>query len=110
MEPQQILPAGITVYGADGEPIGTVVSAEELYAVVETGDFPAYLYVPFDAIVETREDGAYLSVTESDARRQGWDRTPTGEAMPLSAEELGAGPSEIEIVELLESDPGARPE
>lgn len=89
MEPLQILPPGTVVYGADGEPIGTVASADEQFAVVGTGDYPPFLYVPVGAIFETREDGAYLSVTGEDARNRGWGREPELEELPLAAAEVG---------------------
>lgn len=84
MDDQQVLPPGIVVYGADDESIGTVTSADDTYITVDTGGVPPLLYIPVSAIFETREDGAYLSVTGEDARKRGWDREPGKEMESLA--------------------------
>jgi len=84
MDDQQVLPPGIVVYGADDETIGTVTSADDTYVTVDTGGMPQLLYIPASAIFETRDDGAYLSVTGEDARRRGWDREPEKEMESLA--------------------------
>jgi hypothetical protein len=71
----------VVVYGADGEPFGTVTSSEGDYIAVDAGGDPPTFYVPASAIFEAREDGLYLSVTSADARRQGWDETPPAETV-----------------------------
>ncbi len=76
MDIGQAVPPGRIVYGADGEPIGTVESSDDSYVMVESDDMPMTFSIPVDAIVETREDGVYLSVTRDDALRQGWGEPP----------------------------------
>jgi hypothetical protein len=63
MEPRQAAPPGLVVYGADGEPFGTITASEDDYIVVDSGDIPPTLYVPVSAILDWREDGLYLSAT-----------------------------------------------
>lgn len=107
MEPMRALPPGTMVYGADDQHIGTVESADDAFVVVETGGVPPHFYVPMTAIVETREDGAYLSVTWADARNQGWDREPAGTE---TTEELGqSGYSAIQAEDSLDDDHDAMP-
>jgi hypothetical protein len=76
MDIGQAVPPGIIVYGADGEPIGTVESSDDTTVMVESEDSTTTFAIPVSAIVETREDGAYLSVTRDDALRQGWGQAP----------------------------------
>lgn len=76
MEIGQAVSPGWIVYGADGEPLGTVESSDDSYVVVEAEDVPTTFSIPVSAIVETREDGVYLSVTRDDALNQGWDQEP----------------------------------
>ena len=90
MEPRQVAPPGMVVYGADDEPFGTVTSSEDTYIVVDSGGIPPTYYVPVSAIFESREDGLYLSVTSADARRQGWDETPAAEMVSESGERIEA--------------------
>jgi hypothetical protein len=44
--------------------------------IVESEDTPTTYSIPVSAIVETRDDGVYLSVTRDDALRQGWGQLP----------------------------------
>lgn len=77
MESQQTLQAGSTVFGADGEKIGTMVAASGSYIVVEKGFFlPKDYYVPVSAIAEMNDQAIYLSVTKDEALDQGWDAAP----------------------------------
>ena len=76
MEIGQAVPPGRIVYGADGEEIGTVESSDDASLLVDSGDVPAMFSIPVSAVVETREDGVYLSVTRDDAFRQGWEQGP----------------------------------
>ena len=76
MEIGQAVPPGTMVYGADGEPIGTVESSDDATVMVESEDSTTTLAIPVSAIVEAREDGVYLSVTRDDALRQGWGELP----------------------------------
>lgn len=90
MEPRQIAPAGTNVYGADGDLLGAVQSSDDAYLVVDSGDVPPAWYVPIDSVVETREDGVYLSATRDDAAAMGWGELPAAE------EELEGGETTIE--------------
>jgi uncharacterized protein (TIGR02271 family) len=78
MDIQQTINQGATVYGADGEKVGTVQSYSGSYIVVEKGFFfPKDYYIPVSAITETTGDAVYLSVTKDDALNQGWDQEPS---------------------------------
>jgi uncharacterized protein (TIGR02271 family) len=78
MDMQQVLMPGATVYGADGEKVGTVADAGGSYIVVEKGFFfPKDYYIPVDAITDSNENAVYLSVTKDQALDQGWDTIPT---------------------------------
>jgi hypothetical protein len=111
MEPQQVAPPGVIVYGADGEPLGTITSSEETYVVVDSGADPPTFYVPVGAIVDWREDGLYLSMTSADARRQGWDEAPAGELIPESNERFQqvTGYTAVQAEDSLEDDPMPTP-
>jgi hypothetical protein len=79
MDQQQVLNPGASVYGADGEKVGTMQTYGGSYIVVEKGFFfPKDYYIPMSAITETTEDAVYLSVTKDDALHQGWDQVPPG--------------------------------
>jgi len=90
MEIGQAVPPGTMVYGADGEPIGTVESSDDATVMVESEDSTTTLAIPVSAIVEAREDGVYLSVTRDDALRQGWGELPEeGPDRIVDLEEVG---------------------
>jgi len=75
MDIQQTLIQGATVYGADGEKVGTMRTYGGSYIVVEKGFFfPKDYYIPLNAIRETTDDAVYLSVTKDEALNQGWDQ------------------------------------
>ncbi len=75
MDIQQAINPGATVYGADGEKVGTVQSVGGSYILVEKGFFfPKDYYVPISAIRENAGDAVYLSVTKDEALNQGWDQ------------------------------------
>jgi uncharacterized protein (TIGR02271 family) len=77
MDMQQTINPGATVYGADGEKVGTVQSSGGSYIVVEKGFFfPKDYYIPVSAITETTGDAVYLSVAKDAALNQGWDQEP----------------------------------
>ena len=77
METQQPPLPGATVYGADGETIGTMIMYGGSYLVVEKGFFlPKEYYIPVGAISRTREEAVYLSVTKAEVLNRGWDREP----------------------------------
>ena len=77
MDIQQTINPGATVYGADGEKVGTVATYGGSYVVVEKGFFfPKDYYIPISAITETSNDAVYLSVTKDEALNQGWDQQP----------------------------------
>jgi uncharacterized protein (TIGR02271 family) len=68
---------GATVYGADGEKVGTVAGAGGSYIVVEKGFFfPKDYYIPVSSITDSNENAVHLSVTKDDALNQGWDQEP----------------------------------
>ncbi len=111
MEPQQVAPPGVIIYGADGEPFGTIMSSEETYMVVDSGGDPPTFYVPVSAIVDWREEGLYLSVTSADARRQGWDETPRAEAVSEAGElfETDSSYTAVQREDSLAEDPMPTP-
>jgi uncharacterized protein (TIGR02271 family) len=75
MDRQQTITPGATVYGSDGEKVGTVATYGSSYVVVEKGFFfPKDYYIPMSAISETTGDGVYLTVTKDEALSQGWDQ------------------------------------
>jgi uncharacterized protein (TIGR02271 family) len=75
MDRQQTITPGATVYGSDGEKVGTVATYGNSYVVVEKGFFfPKDYYIPMSAISETTGDGVYLTVTKDEALSQGWDQ------------------------------------
>lgn len=81
MDMQQELMPGATVYGADGEKVGTVAGVGGSYVVVEKGFFfPKDYYIPVNAITESNENAVYLSVTKDAALDQGWDQEPTDQS------------------------------
>jgi hypothetical protein len=70
---------GATVFGADGEKVGTVATFDGAYVVVEKGFFfPKDYPIPVSAISETTGDAVYLSVTKDAALNQGWDQESGG--------------------------------
>jgi len=75
MDRQQTITPGTTVYGSDGEKVGSVATYGNSYVVVEKGFFfPKDYYIPMSAISETTADGVYLTVTKDEALSQGWDK------------------------------------
>jgi uncharacterized protein (TIGR02271 family) len=69
---------GMSVFGSDGDKVGTIVSVGPSYVVVEKGFFfPTDYYIPFSAIASQTENGVYLNVTKDAALNQGWDVAPT---------------------------------
>lgn len=111
MEPRQAAPPGMVVYGADDEPFGTITSSEADYIVVDSGGTPSTYYVPVSAIFESREDGLYLSATSADARRQGWDQSPTAEATSAAGDRIQAGSdyTAVQREDSLDEDPMPTP-
>ena len=69
---------GATVFGADGDKVGSVVEIHPEYVVVEKGTFfPTDYYVPVDAIANVDDDGGlHLSVTKDEALDQAWQDPP----------------------------------
>lgn len=77
MEMQQAIVPGATVYDLNADKVGTVVSTDGAYVVVEKGFFfPKDYYIPVDVIADTDQSGIYLSITKNDALDQGWDQQP----------------------------------
>jgi uncharacterized protein (TIGR02271 family) len=84
---------GMSVYGSDGDKVGTIVSVGPSYVVVEKGFFfPTDYYIPFSAIASQSENGIYLNVTKDAALNQGWDVPPT--AADTYATTAGVGTAE----------------
>src|SRR5690348_6464422 len=74
---QTTIADGMSVYGSDGDKVGTIVSVGPSYVVVEKGFFfPTDYYIPFSAIASQTENGVYLNVTKDAALNQGWDVVP----------------------------------
>ena len=109
MEPRQAAPPGTSVYGADGELIGTIQSTEGGYIVVDSGGVPPVYYVPGSAIVEMRDDGAYLSVTAADAQHQGWSRAPESGESDDRVADGGSGYSAVQAEDSMDADHDALP-
>jgi len=77
MAMQQVLMPGATVYGADGQEVGSVANVNGSFFTVEKGFFfPKDYYIPVNAITESNENAVYLSVTKDEALNQGWDQAP----------------------------------
>jgi len=98
---QTTITDGMSVYGSDGDKVGTIVSVGPNYVVVEKGFFfPTDYYIPFSAIASQTENGVYLNVTKDAALNQGWDVAPTAGtetgyvagAAPLTNENLTTVP------------------
>jgi uncharacterized protein (TIGR02271 family) len=71
---------GTNVYGSDGDKVGSVVSVQPSYIVVEKGIFfPTDYYIPVGAIASAGDDGIYLNVTKDAALNQGWDTEPVAD-------------------------------
>jgi hypothetical protein len=79
MDIKERLRDGATVYGADGDKVGTMRTHGMDYIVVEKGFFfPADYYIPHSAIDMATDDEVYLNVDKDDALNQGWDIAPSG--------------------------------
>lgn len=77
---------GSTVYGSDGEKIGTVSEIGPTYVVVSKGIFfPQDIYIPESAITDTAEDGVTVNATKDSIEGMGWDAAPASEAASEAA-------------------------
>jgi len=104
MDMQQNIQPGATVYGADGEKVGTVATYSGQYIVVEKGFFfPKDYYIPLNAVAETSGDAVYLTVSKDDALNQGWDQQPvdtyTGDMQQGTMDTQYAGSVDRDYVE-----------
>jgi len=103
------LTAGMEVYDAAGDNLGTVVQTVPDHIVVGKGGFfAADMYVPVDAIEGTTRDGKiYLSSAKESTLSRGWDRVPAGSShagvsaedvirVPVYEEDLTAVKREVE--------------
>lgn len=73
---------GSSVYGSDGEKLGSIVEIGPNYVVVEKGlFFPTDYFVPNDAIASTEAGRITLAVTRDVALQQGWEKDPTEAAV-----------------------------
>ena len=69
---------GASVYGSDGEKLGSIMEIGPDYIVVEKGlFFPTDYFVPNGAIASVEPDRINLTMTKDEALEQGWDRDPT---------------------------------
>ncbi len=95
MDMQQELMPGATVYGADGEKVGTIAGVGGSYVVVEKGFFfPEDYYIPVSAVTDASSDAVHLSVTKDEALHQGWNEAPVdaqGTTQPYTDEVIGSG-------------------
>ena len=93
MEPQAHLVPGATVYGADGNKVGTVRTYGGNYMVVEKGFFfPTDYYIPMSAVETYTEEEVYLTVSKDEALNQGWDTEPVqGPAAEINPEDQQSG-------------------
>ncbi|CAN5519714.1 hypothetical protein BH23CHL4_BH23CHL4_13640 [soil metagenome] len=86
MAQQVQLSPGATVFGSDGEKVGTIRTYSDSYIVVEKGFFfPTDYYIPVSAIETYNENEAFLSVSKDDALNQGWDSVPVEGAAVVAA-------------------------
>jgi uncharacterized protein (TIGR02271 family) len=87
---------GDTVYGSDGEKLGTVAEVQPTYLVVEKGFFfPTDYYIPFGAVNSVAAGEVYLNVAKDVALNSGWDTIPdaaVAESMATGQAYAGAGP------------------
>ncbi len=90
MQQQLYLAPGATVYGADGEKVGTMQTYSENYIVVEKGFFfPTDYYIPVRAIASANEEEIFLDVSKDEALKQGWEIEPTDDV--ATAPHIGVG-------------------
>lgn len=69
---------GASVYGSDGDKLGSVIEIGPDYFVVEKGlFFPTDYFVPNSAIASVEPDRITLAMTKDEALDQGWDKDPT---------------------------------
>ena len=69
---------GASVYGSDGEKLGSIMEIGPDYIVVEKGlFFPTDYFVPNGAIASVEPDRITLTMTKDEALDQGWDKDPT---------------------------------
>jgi uncharacterized protein (TIGR02271 family) len=84
---------GMSVFGSDGDKVGTIVSVGPSYVVVEKGFFfPTDYYIPFSALASQTENGVYLNVTKDAALNQGWDVAPTAPTTFSERESVASAP------------------
>jgi uncharacterized protein (TIGR02271 family) len=91
MAQQTHLVPGATVYGADGDKVGTMRTYGTNYIVVEKGFFfPTDYYIPVSAIETYSDNEVFLSVTKDDALNQGWDTEPIDSGMTATGYDVNA--------------------
>ena len=89
---------GMTVYGADGDKVGTVTEVGPAYITVEQGFFVTTdYYAPTSAIAAVGDRAIHLTVPRDEVVTQGWDLKPAdwdtaayAEAEILAAEYVAA--------------------
>ena len=103
MEQQTQLRDGATVFGADGDKVGTMRTHGDQYIVVEKGFFfPTDYYIPVSAISTASDSEVYLSVSKDDALNQGWDLEPSHDFAPaptngVERQNVAAGDSTLRV-------------
>lgn len=69
---------GASVFGSDGEKLGSIMEIGPDYIVVEKGlFFPTDYFVPNGAIASVEPERITLTMTRDEALEQGWDKDPT---------------------------------
>ena len=99
---------GMDVLDRDGDTIGKAGETLGSYFNVDAGFLGTKeYYVPFDAIMETRDNAVYLNCDKDELDRMGWDHRPekretmartgrTDETLQLREEELQARKTSVE--------------
>jgi len=97
---------GMDVLDRDGDKIGKAGETLGSYFNVDAGFLGSKeYYVPFDAIMETRDNEIYLNCDKDELDRMGWDHRPketigrsgrTDETLQLREEELQARKTSVE--------------
>jgi hypothetical protein len=83
---------GASVYGSDGDKIGSVSAVAQDHFVIEKGFiFTTDLYVPTSAIASVDDDGVRLSMTKDQIENQDWSEAPMAEDTSYGSEGYATG-------------------
>lgn len=91
MPHHRMIDSGSTVYGSDGQKIGTVKDCTETYCHIDTGFLglgPDY-YIPMENIADSRPGEVFLDLPSDRVGRMGWDHEPVGRPMQERTERAG---------------------